>query len=105
MQVTFVLDCSNCMLHYVEHFKKHALKLIQQSIKMEIAFVIYSSKNDQKKGVKTQSATHIKTYPFKPNGTYNYDIIPSRAATHGKTSLQPIVSVITTSPSCTITIY
>eukprot|EP01083_Nonionella_stella_P169506 574879_1 len=90
MQVTFVLDCSNCMLHYVEHFKKHALKVIQQSIKMEIAFVIYSAKNDQKKGAKTQSATHIKTYPFKPNGTYNSDIIPSRAATHGKTSLQPI---------------
>eukprot|EP01083_Nonionella_stella_P139656 426423_1 len=91
MQVTFVLDCSNCMLDYVKHFKNQVLKLFQeQAIKMEIAFVIYSAKNDQKKGAKTQSATHIKTYPFKPNGTYNSDIIPSRAATHGKTSLQPI---------------
>eukprot|EP01083_Nonionella_stella_P318469 1164260_1 len=89
MQVTFVLDCSNCMLDYVKHFKNQVLKLFQeQAIKMEIAFVIYRA-NDDKKG--TSRATDIKDYGFKPIGSHKTDIFPSREATPlDKTSLLPI---------------
>eukprot|EP01083_Nonionella_stella_P139655 426412_1 len=92
MQVTFVLDCSNCMLDYVKHFKNQVLKLFQeQAIKMEIAFVIYRANNDE--NVMTSIATEIKEYPFKSSGSYTCDIIPSRESTldnDDKVSLEPI---------------
>eukprot|EP01083_Nonionella_stella_P169304 573820_1 len=95
MQLAFVLDCSNCMLHYVDHFKKEALKVIQdQDIKMEIVFVIYRANNDE--NVMTSIATEIKEYPFKPSGSYGGDIIPSRESTPlDNESLEPIVSIVT----------
>eukprot|EP01083_Nonionella_stella_P237932 834214_1 len=82
-QLTFVLDCSNPMLHYVAHFKKEALKLIQdQDIKMEIAFVIYRA---------TIGSTEIKEHPFKSSGNFKSNIIPSREPTPlDATSVEPI---------------
>eukprot|EP01083_Nonionella_stella_P312985 1121451_1 len=95
MQLAYVLDCSNCMLHYVDHFKKEALKVIQdQDIKMEIAFVIYRADNDE--SIMTSiAATEIKEYPFKSSGSYSGDIIPSRESTPwpwplDKEALEPI---------------
>eukprot|EP01083_Nonionella_stella_P184005 666546_1 len=90
MQVTFVLDCSNCMLDYVKHFKNQVLKLVQeQTIKMEIAFVIYRANDDNNA---TSVATEVKSYGFKPSGSHKSDIFPPLRETTplDKTSLLPI---------------
>eukprot|EP01083_Nonionella_stella_P222485 793865_1 len=93
MQVTFVIDCSNPMLRYVDHFKKETLKLIQdQDIEMEIAYVIYCA-NDRNTYTTAVPAvaTKITAYPFKSGPKYNSDIIPSRNDTSlDAKSLQPI---------------
>eukprot|EP01083_Nonionella_stella_P146898 462659_1 len=90
MQVTFVLDCSNCMLDYVKHFKNQVLKLVQeQTIKIEIAFVIYRANDDNNA---TSVATEVKSYGFKPSGSHKSDIFPPLRETTplDKTSLLPI---------------
>eukprot|EP01083_Nonionella_stella_P267220 902864_1 len=88
-QLAFVLDFSNPMLEYANHFKKEALKLIQeQEMEMEIAFVLYRPKDEQ--DVMPSTATDITPYPFKPSGSHTLDTIPSKKSSQrDKNSLQP----------------
>eukprot|EP01083_Nonionella_stella_P267779 904797_1 len=85
MQLTFVLDCSNPMLHYVAHLKKEALKLIDRKIEMEIGFVTYRPNGPQ-------NATELKAYSLKPIESFNFNSIPSsrNPTPLDKKSLQPI---------------